>query len=90
MGSEMCIRDRLEELNVFLVLLLNSKITLPSVSTLKDVICNYVTKKKSNATEQSFIQFVDSIEKYCSDIKIASSSCYSAFLSDVELNSDND
>lgn len=82
--------ERLEELNVFLALLFNSKLTLPSVSTLKDVICNNVMKKKSNATVQSFIEFVDNIEKYFSDIKIASSSCYSAFLSDAELNSDND
>ena len=96
MGSEMCIRDRFFESFkqsknlMFLALLFNSKLTLPSVSTLKDVICNNVTKKKSNATVQSFIQFVDNIEKYFSDIKIASSSCYSAFLSDAELNSDDD
>ena len=79
-----------EELNVFLALLFNSKLTLPSISTLKDVICNNVMKKKSNTTVQSFIQFVDNIEKYFSEIIIASSSCYSAFLSDAELNSDND
>ena len=79
--------ERLEEVNVLLALLFNSKISLP---TLKDVIFNNVTKKKSNATVQSFIQFVDDIENYFSDIKIASSSCYSAFLSDAELNSDND
>ena len=65
--------ERLEELNVFLSLLFNSKLTLPSVSTLKDVICNNVTEKKSNTAVQSFIQFIDNIEKYFSDIKIVSS-----------------
>ena len=82
--------ERLEELYVFLALLFNSKLTLPNLSVLKNVFIDRVVEKENfTSAIQAFIYFVDNVEQHFTDILNAASDPFNTYLTDAELDDDN-